>query len=384
MQIAYIHDVDVGKRTASCIQVFHMCFALAKLGHKVILVIPGNRYTDENIKKYISDVMNRPVIFDIYTYKKISIANRFSVWGAYWAISEILENISVDFCIVRSPVVMHIALKKGINTIFESHSARLHNTNVFFDFLLKKRILALSKSPRLISFVTISERLRNYWFASGVPESRIKVLHDAVDAEDYADILTRNQARNMIGIEKDEKVVLYAGSLYENRAVERMMQIAMRLKDVTFVIVGGPRERKEKIEKMCKEQNVDNVKLTGIIPHYYVKNYLCAADILLMLFTKKVKTMDYCSPLKMFEYMASGRTIIADDFPVLREVLTHNKNAILVRAGSIEELQTAIIKELYNPNFKIGCAARKEVMTLYTWEKRAASIIKDVENVTAT
>ena len=71
-----------------------------------------------------------------------------------------------------------------------------------------------------------------------------------------------------------------------------------------------------------------------------------ASDILLALWSKKVLTINYCSPLKLFEYMASGRTIIAHDFITIKEVI-NEKNGYLIDRNDKNAL-TKEIKSLLN------------------------------------
>ena len=58
-----------------------------------------------------------------------------------------------------------------------------------------------------------------------------------------------------------------------------------------------------------------------------------------MIWTDKTNTMNYCSPLKLFEYMAAGRIIVGHDFPTISEVLTNNETALLVPPDSFEALR---------------------------------------------
>jgi glycosyltransferase involved in cell wall biosynthesis len=60
--------------------------------------------------------------------------------------------------------------------------------------------------------------------------------------------------------------------------------------------------------------------------------------VLLALWSKKVPTINYCSPLKIFEYMASGRIMVAHGFPTIKEVIKHNKNGLLARPDDFNDL----------------------------------------------
>ena len=122
-----------------------------------------------------------------------------------------------------------------------------------------------------------------------------------------------------------------------------------------------------------------NLQLTGWLAKEKVKQYLSAADALLMIWTKKVPTINYCSPLKMFEYMAAGRIIVGHAFPTIREVLTDGENACLAEPDSFEDLCNKLSDALYDPNLsQMAAKARDLVLKEYTWQKRAQTIMEKI------
>ncbi len=112
--------------------------------------------------------------------------------------------------------------------------------------------------------------------------------------------------------------------------------------------------------------------------------YRNSCDILLAPYQKTVfvsskkaySTGDYMSPLKVFEYMASGKPIIASDLPVLREVLSE-KNSILVSPVSVEEWVRAISLLMDNEALRneLSDASYQMLLDKYTWKKRAENAI---------
>ncbi len=83
----------------------------------------------------------------------------------------------------------------------------------------------------------------------------------------------------------------------------------------------------------------------------------------------------YTSPLKLFEAMATGRPIVTSDLPSIREVLTHEENALLVPSGEPEALAAAIEWLLGDAALSERLAARAfEQVRDYSWESRTAAI----------
>jgi len=137
--------------------------------------------------------------------------------------------------------------------------------------------------------------------------------------------------------------------------------------------------RQKKYHTLAIEDGIDNISFIGQIPHKDTPKYLFASDILLALWSKDVPTINFCSPLKVFEYMASGRTIVAYGFPTIREVLNNKKNALLVEPESIEELKNAVDYALKEDVSFLGRNARNDVFENYSWIDRAKRILENIK-----
>ena len=85
----------------------------------------------------------------------------------------------------------------------------------------------------------------------------------------------------------------------------------------------------------------------------------------------------WMSPLKIFEYMASGKPIICSDLPVLREVLKHQDTAFLCPPDEIDAWVKALMTLRDNPEIGQAIAqnAKKEFLSHYTWQARAHKVL---------
>ncbi len=109
-----------------------------------------------------------------------------------------------------------------------------------------------------------------------------------------------------------------------------------------------------------------------------------AFDVVLMPYGREVRgasggadLANWMSPLKMFEYMAAGKAILAADLPVLREVLRHEENALLAPPGDVEAWKRGLRRLLADRGLRerLGDLARSEAAALHTWEARARRIL---------
>jgi glycosyltransferase involved in cell wall biosynthesis len=114
---------------------------------------------------------------------------------------------------------------------------------------------------------------------------------------------------------------------------------------------------------------------TGEVPHSEIPVYIAAMDIAII-----PDFNTYGSPMKLFEYMAMGKAIVAPDVPPIKEIVEEGKTALVFeRKNSIQAVKCieALIrdKELRN---KLGIRARNVVLNSHTWDQNAKRIVSIV------
>jgi glycosyltransferase involved in cell wall biosynthesis len=117
--------------------------------------------------------------------------------------------------------------------------------------------------------------------------------------------------------------------------------------------------------------------MPGFVENQTLPLYQAAADILLMPYDQEIagssggNSAEYCSPMKMFEYMACGRATISSDLPVIREVL-NDANCIFCSPGDVESWVRALNVLIKDPDVRkrLGSQAQKDILA-YTWMNRA-------------
>ncbi len=355
-----------------------MCNAFSELGHDVTLAIPDGGYNFD-VKKPISNKINKEINFSVITYPKITLNGRFTMLGGYIGIKKIIKKQNADFCFVRNPVFLNETIRNDLPTIFESHNSLLHERYKILDLFWRKNLIKNSRSDKLIKFITISNALAETWKSRGISEEKVIPLHDGVDTESFLANHDQYKLRKELDLPLHKKIVLYAGSLYANRGIENILKLARLFPKVNFLVLGGPEEKKNYYMKSSIKQNIKNITFMGHVPHHKVKDYLFASDILLMIWTKGVKTINYCSPLKMFEYMGAGRIIVGHAFPTIKEVLTDGETAYLADPESFEDLKLKLSLALDQsyPN-DMAQKARKLALEKYSWKTRAQAILDSI------
>jgi glycosyltransferase involved in cell wall biosynthesis len=124
--------------------------------------------------------------------------------------------------------------------------------------------------------------------------------------------------------------------------------------------------------------------VTGFVPNAELPLYQAACDALLLPYQRRVAASSggdiaaYLSPMKLFEYLACGRAILASDLPVLGEVL-NPANALILPGEDAQAWAQALLDLRADPVRRqaLGEQARRDA-SAYTWERRAAGILDGI------
>jgi len=379
MKLLYLHHVPLNEDMANIIQVLQMCYAFQQIGVDVTLAVPTNseNMSETEMRRIVYEKIGTFATFKIRRFHHFRIRGRLRAAGAYWgAKSFIKHHPNFEYCFSRSPLIAHLAINAGMKTIYELHGITINAKSKLLDSFYHQLLLRDARSSNMVLFIAISHALAKLWNKKGIPAHKTLVLHDGFPADDYETMIPQSIARKILGIRSDNKIVAYSGSLYKDRGIESILRLAKTFPDANFYIIGGPEENKQFYKVMSARLELSNVFFTGHIPPYQVKNYLFAADVLLMLYTKRTSTINICSPLKAFEYMAAGRIIVGQAFPTIKEIFTDEQNALLSKPDSYGELEKQLQKALLlqYPN-ELADSARKLAFEKYSWHKRTQHIL---------
>jgi len=216
-----------------------------------------------------------------------------------------------------------------------------------------------------------------------VPEKKTLTLHDAVDIERFPLSPSREEARQHLGLPLDKRLVVYTGQLSLEKGIDTLVQAASVLHNVLVVLVGGLTEDIRNVRHLAAQVGATNIILVGYILPGNVPLYLEAADILVLPHSmQSYHVAYYTSPLKLFQYMASHRPIVASDLPSQREVLRHGENAWLVEPDDPRALARGLQIVLENPHLQnlLSHNAYITATENFTYEERVGKILGFVED----
>ena len=384
MHLLYLHDQPVDSGKASVIQVLHMCAAFSELGMDVSLLVPAPRtQVADQLRLAAERQLGKEVSFSILSYPIWRLPRgRFSALSNYLGIRSAARRAPADWIFVRAPLFLNAVINRRVPIVFEFHHGSLHD-NRLLNRVLMANLLRNVHGAAVCRFVAISQKLADRWIRQGVPARKLQVLHDGVDraaCEPAGDVTS---LRRRLRLPPDRKMVVYSGSLFADRGIERVLDLAQAFPDACFVLLGGPEDRATHYRERVRRLELENVRVLGPVPHGQVRDYLAAADVLLMIWSRSVRTIEFCSPLKMFEYMAAGRIIVGDGYPTIREVLQDGRHALLADPDSFADLQRKMKQALSMPYPNpLARAAQDTAREQYTWTRRAQTILETVKPLT--
>lgn len=366
MKIVCISASKIPSSTANSIEVMKVCQALVQLGHRVHLLVPGHKSVAWDILARYYGLQEK---FDLEWLPAAARMKRYDF--SLFAVRRALALVA-DAAYVWPPQVAVMALAAGLPVLLELHDrpeGKL-GPHVFWIFLMqkgKKRLLPITQA--LASHI-------EFVFGSRLAPDEMVVTPNGVDLERYADLPDPAEARSRLGL-AEKLTAGYTGHMYEGRGMGLLKELARRHPRIQFLWVGGRPEDVEMWRGRLAVEKIDNVVLTGFVENSRLPLYQAAADLLLMPYERTIagssggNSADYCSPMKMFEYLACGRAILSSDLPVIREVLNVT-NAVLCQPEDLEAWDEAFSQLLNDPERRrrLGEQARSDIEN-YTWVARA-------------
>ena len=376
MRILYLSFSYLPSRRANSVHVVKMCRALAARGHRLELI--GKQPRDAEARR--EDLWRHYGVEPSFTVRRLArpaFRGGELLYAARIGLL-LLRSRDVDLVYCRYTLGAWLATLLGRPTIFEMHGLRASR----WSRALVRQIL---RRPTLRRLVLVSGGLERSMREAGLlpTADRYVVAHDASDPPPAA--VTRGAAAEPGTTAGGGDSAGYVGGFYPGRGLELMATVAARLPAHAFHLVGGD---VADLRRVLGADPPANMVCHGYLPHSRVGQLYRRFDILLMPYQRQVAvasggidTGDWMSPLKLFEYMATGLPIVSSDLPVLREILSHEENALLAPPRDVEAWVAAIQRLTGDPELRrrLGDAARRQQRRLHTWEARARAVLAGLE-----
>jgi len=299
---------------------------------------------------------------------------------------KVLENFFFSFYrFILMTYIFHLLLKYKFDIIVERSNekgigvipAKLLGASAVVEVLYKSYTkLQLKLADKIIA--NSAEIVPN--------EFRNKVVekHWGVDSTSFKyDAEGAKEVRKKYGLE-NKKVVVYVGVLSKGHGPDILIEVAEKLRDdVMFLMVGKDLEL---LREEAEKRGVANrFVFTGFVKHGEVPKYISAADVAvapyrLTEFMKRKKIPAHMSPIKVFEYMACGKPVVAGDIGIVRELIMETKCGLIAKSDNPEDFAEKIRILIENEGIarELGENGLKAVKN-YTWDVIAEEILRTLQ-----
>ena len=365
MLILYLSQNSIPSRQANAIQIRAMCEAFAGQGHSVHLTALKGRDGAAPLP------VDAGFVLHTVAWPWQRLRHRILAIHA----RRLVRRLRPDIVFTRSPLLAHDVIACDVRVMLELHSLPDAGTKT------EAAMREVVGNPGLTDIVCISASLAEdlaQTFGPLRPGLRVSVAHDGADAGPPP-VPQGDGSTFTVG---------YFGHLYPGKGMELIAEIAPGVPEIQFEVYGGT---DADLARWRAQPLAQNINLRGHIPHDRVRPLMESCDALIAPYGVKVSHVAggdigrWMSPLKLFEYMAAGRAIVASDLPVIREVLTDGETALLCAPALPEQWQSAL-RSMKNDRQLAGRLAengRALLLRKYTWSARAATILAEPHRAVA-
>jgi glycosyltransferase involved in cell wall biosynthesis len=231
--------------------------------------------------------------------------------------------------------------------------------------------LLLRRADRIAA---VSENAAKEIIAAGAPAERVRVIPNAVDVDRFA-----SAPPVVLPFADDAFIVAFAGLFYPWHGVPTLARAFVELvgaRPESRLLLVGDGASAPQVRAILREAGVDGLAyLPGLITREEVPGYLAASTVLV---SPHVADRGFIgSPLKVFEYMASGRPIVSTRVAQLEQIFEDERTALLVAPDDPMALSQALVRLHDEPELRrsLGAAALHEARTKHTWDARLAALM---------
>ncbi|KKT40197.1 hypothetical protein A2W54_00820 [Candidatus Giovannonibacteria bacterium RIFCSPHIGHO2_02_43_13] len=372
-KIYYVANARMPNEKAHGIQIAKMTEAMVLSGADLKLIVPARKAQKKSMKEFYGLEVDVPLVkipvIDTYTYGKLGFALGsfafmlasliYLLWKKLAGEKFIIYVIDMDlFSFLFLPMV-------GRPLFAEMHDKKPASFPSKILFNRAKGIIAINK--------IIKQEIADTF---NVSADKIIVHPNGIDLNQFAIIASSEEARKILNLPPDRRVALYSGRFYDWKGIEILLEAARLMRKEIFIYCVGGSDGDLK-EIIGNDKAIPpNLICVGKKDYKEMPLWLRSADTLIVLGTKRNDySYFHTSPMKLMEYMASGRPIIASRTPANQEIVSEKETFFYLPddAGDLARKITEALKNLVIAGEKVESASAK--VKELSWKKRADSVL---------
>ncbi len=385
MKLYYLANIRLPTEKAHGLQIMQMCEAFTRAGADLTLFVPRRVNTPEMSRitdpwayygvNHSFEIRYIPCL-DLFRWLPRTEGVAFAIQTLSYlvALSILLLSRQADLYYSRDPLtLLALSLCKPRRAL--SYEAHLLGRS-WLGSMAQRWCLG-----RVNVVIAVTGKLADALKERGA--ACVLVAHDGIRLERFADLPDQQEARTMLNLPTEAFIVGYAGQLHTmsmSKGLDVLIEAIARIPDraIGLCLVGGPAGMAENLRSrwLALDLPADRFYYLGQVAPPVVPICLSAFDVCAMPSPRTEFFAYHSSPMKLFEYMASGRPILSSDLPAVAEVVRNGETALLVPPGDVAFADA--LRRLYDDPLlreRLGKAAQNEAPR-YSWQARAERILQ--------
>lgn len=378
---------ELPKPEAHLVQVTNAANGAANLGYSTVLCYLQNRLEAINPVNLISPFRPRKPEEKLAKFYNLQDKLKVSPLPMPWPVERVKSkwtSASTVVCKYYFPVhirpstkIVHTrdwnfvkaAIQHGVPAIYEHHH---HDSKAFEPEIVNSPLFQIS--------VTVADTVRESMIQNGMPPEKVIKLHNGFNQLFLKRHPEAAEAwRKKLLVDERQHLVVYSGALRPFKGVDLLIDVAQELPQVQFAFAGGNESEVQAYQQLAEEKQVKNATFLGYVRHEHLSSLLQAADVLAHPHCSG-EAATFTSPLKLFDYMASGTPIVSTEIPPLMEFKSSKAIAGWCETDNPTQFTQCLQRILETHPRKLeGYSNSLEFVQQFSWENRAKKILNYVE-----
>lgn len=381
MRILYHHRT--ASKDGQAVHIEELIAAMRELGHDVCVVGPASGESDGTMGRDADWVHRLKSILPKSLYELLELGYTLI---AYRRLMAAAKRFSPDFIYERYNLYLlsGLMLKRrlGIPLLLEVNAPLVAERGKFGGLGMPwlARWAERTAWNGADHVLPVTRVLAEHVSAAGVPSARITVIPNGINRAHFAHAPEPSVAKKRLGV-SGHLVLGFTGFVRDWHGVDRVIRWMSTplAPDNSLLLVLGDGPVRSSLESLAKDLGLsERVRFTGVVNRDLVPDHVAAFDVAL-----QPAVVPYASPLKLFEYLALGKAVIAPRLPNIEEVLTDGENAKLfdpVDSGDFERALTRLCSDAdLRTRLAVRAAETIDLLDL-TWIGNARRVIELASN----
>ncbi|PJF36731.1 MAG: hypothetical protein CUN49_03920 [Candidatus Thermofonsia Clade 1 bacterium] len=350
--------------------------ALEALGHRVQRLeaaqSSGAKASVSLYRNYVKKLLPRPLAMRLRDRMRIRHGERYAQ-RLLASIEQARPDLILETHIAFSRAGMLASRASGVPLVLDDVAPAWEEEQQY-GVGLRRAARAIHKEvtaqARLL--IAVNRTLYQHLLADGMPAEKVIIVPNGIDASLFRADLDGAPIRARYAIPPDAVVIGFVGSFQPYHRVDLLLRAFAQLESAQarLLLVGQGITSAESQALAAQLGIAARTIFTGSVPYAQVPHYLAAIDIAVM-----PATNDYGNPMKVYEYMAMGKVVVAPDQPTITELATHGENAYLFAREEIAAMAAALRTLLADSALRQRLGAQgQQHAAEQTWLKRAQAL----------